>query len=105
MLQVPGDEVSMLVTLGRAEELRNMELVGHGGDRSSGLAGTAANGREQRGEHGGKKQELTARPAVVSAGSGTTGKRRIVRPAAAKAEDGDGDGGDAAGLPGSSSSS
>ena len=79
LLQVPGDEASRLVTLGQAEELRNMELVGHGGDRNSGLAGTAANGREQRGEHGGKKQELTARPAVVSAGSGTTGKRRIMQ--------------------------
>ena len=69
----------MLVTLGRVEELRNMELVGHGGNRSSGLAGMAANGQERRGEHGGKKQELTAGPVVVSSGSGTTGKRRIMR--------------------------
>ena len=42
--------------LDRAEVLRSMELGGHGGDQSPGLAETAANGRERRGKQGGRSR-------------------------------------------------
>ena len=94
---LPGDAVSMLVLLRRAGEVGSAGLAGHGGGGARELVGQRLEGERDKGRRGKTLQASQrifwcgrrARGGPV-AGESTT--------AAVKAEDEDGDGGDAAGL-------